>query len=93
MFNKNKLNVTCNIYLYLKYKANSKKGRRMFYELLTGVNDFNSQEKWRNKIRMIQENDWRRFNSSLQKIKEIELKNFHFKITNRILVTFIPTEN
>ena len=65
----------------------------MFYELLTGVNDFNSQEKWRNKIRMIQENDWRRFNSSLQKIKEIELKNFHFKITNRILVTFIPTEN
>ena len=50
-------------------------------------------EKWRNKIRMIQENDWRRFNSSLQKIKEIELKNFHFQITNRILVTFIPSEN
>ena len=42
---------------------------------------------------MIQENDWRRFNSSLQKIEEIELKNFHFQITNRILVTFIPSEN
>lgn len=81
----NKLNVTCNI--YLSYITNSKKGCRLFYEILAGVNDLNSHDKWRNEIGVIQENDWHRYHSSLQKIKEVKLKDFQFKINNRILVT------
>ena len=41
-------------------------------------------EKWRNEIGVIQENDWHRYHSSLKKIKEVKLKNFQFKINNRI---------
>ena len=55
----NKLNVTGNI--YLSFITNSKKGSRIFYDILTGVNDLNSQDKWRNEMEIIQENDWRRY--------------------------------
>ena len=39
-----KQNVVCNI--YLQYLIKSKKGSRIFYDILVGVNEYIPQAKW-----------------------------------------------
>lgn len=81
----NKFNVKCNIYVQQLIK--DKKGCRRFYDIMTGANKFESNNKWVQEIGMINDQELKRYNKVIKFIQEIKLKDFQYKITNKILVT------
>ena len=52
-----KQNVVCNI--YLQYLIKSKKGSRIFYDILVGVNEYIPQAKWQAEMGAIGEEEWK----------------------------------
>lgn len=81
----NKMNVSSNI--YVSYVIKDKKGSRIFYDMLVGINEINLHTKWQAVVGEINDQDWRSYNTYVKKIKEVKLKDFQFKINNKILVT------
>ena len=81
----NKQNVVCNI--YLQYLIKSKKGSRIFYDSLVGVNEFIPQAKWRAEMGAIGEEEWKMYYRTLKLFHETKLRDFQYKINNKILVT------
>ena len=77
--------VTCNVYVthVIKYK----KGSRNIYDLLIGTDEINSHIKWQATLGDITENEWKTYHSYITNIKEIKLRDFQYKINNKILVT------
>ena len=47
------------------------------------------QEKWINEIGYINDQEWNRYNTNINDLSEVTLKDFQFKIDNKILVTKI----
>ena len=81
----NLFNVTCS--LYTKFLINDKKGCRRFYDIMIRANETNIENKWVREIGVINEHDFVNHNRALKDLKEITLKDFQFKISNKILVT------
>ena len=62
----------CNI--YLKKEA--------FYDQLIQVDQIIRQEKWINEMGYINEQEWNRYNTNINDLSEVNLKDFQFKINN-----------
>ena len=45
------------------------------------------QEKWINEMGYINDQEWNRYNTNINDLSEVTLKDFQFKINNKILVT------
>ena len=81
-----KYNVTCNI--YVKYLLKGKRtGCRTFYDQLIQVDQIIRQEKWMNEVGYINDQEWNTYNSVIKDFNEVVLKDFQYKLTNKILVT------
>ena len=80
-----KYNVTCNI--YVQYLLKEKKGCRTFYDQLIQADQITRQEKWINEMGYINDQEWNRYNTNINDLSEVTLKDFQFKINNKILVT------
>ena len=80
-----KYNVQRNCYLGLILK--DKKGSRNIYDKLVPVREQFINERWKTEIGNITEEEQRKVNSNLRYINEIKLRDFQFKINNKILVT------
>ena len=63
------------------------KSSRIFYDIITGVSEVNTHPKWQETLGQINENEWKLYHSSINKVKEVKLKDFQYKINNKILVT------
>ena len=80
-----KQNVVCNI--YIQYLIKSKKGSRIFYDILVGVNEYIPLAKWQTEMGAIGEEEWKMYHRTLKLFHEIKLRDFQYKINNKILVT------
>ena len=81
----NKTNVICNI--YIKKLIQAKKGSRVFYDILVNVKEYIPQNKWQEEIDDISENDWKLYFSNIKHWHEVQIRDFQYKINNKILVT------
>ena len=81
----NRLNVKCNI--YLQFILKDKKGCRRFYNQMCQSKEIELTTKWMQEFGFIDAEEYRNFNKIIKNIKEIKLKDFQFKVTNRMLVT------
>ena len=83
----NKQMVTCNVYVthVIKYKN----GSRNIYDLFVGADEINSHVKWQATLGDTTENEWKTYHSytCITNIKEIKLRDFQYKINNKILMT------
>ena len=80
---KNDVQINC----YIKFILKNKKGCRDIYDTLLPVNETNIPTKWQQERNDITIEEWKTYNKKLSHIKEVKLKDFQFKILNRILVT------
>ena len=89
----NRFNVKSNFYMQQLFK--DKKGCRRIYDIIVGANEFLPQSKWEREIGIITEQQWENYNDLLASIKEIKLKDFQYKIMNKIRVMqlFLYTVN
>ena len=78
-------NVKCNIYVQTLIKDN--KGCRRLYDIMTDANKPSIHNRWLNEVGNISEKQWENYNYVIQSVSEVKLKDFQYKITNRILVT------
>ena len=80
-----KHNVPVNCYVF--YLLRNKKGCRDIYDIILPLNEIIVPVKWQDEIGEIPNHEWEKINKNLHYIKEIKLRDFQFKINNRILVT------
>ena len=80
-----KYNVQINLYLKLILK--DKRGCRAIYDKLIPVREQTANNKWNEEVGPITNEEQRKVNSSLKYINEVKLRDFQFKINNKILVT------
>ena len=80
-----RFNIKCNIYLQQVIK--DKKGCRRFYDIMTSSYKSEVQNKWFQELGFITDNELKTYNTELKYIKEIKLRDFQYKVTNKILVT------
>lgn len=81
----NRYNTCNNPYVVCLIK--DRKGSRRFYDIFLGVNDVNAHSKWQSELGNINKEDWNNYNMVLNDINEIKLRDFQYKINNKILVT------
>ena len=81
----NKHNALCNIYVKKLIKA--KKGSKIFYDTFVGVNEYIPQGKWQAEMGDIRENEWKSYFLNIKQWHEIKLRDFQYKINNKVLVT------
>ena len=78
-------NVQINSYIFCLLRK--RRGCRDIYDKTVSVNETIVPNKWLNEVGDISVEEWKRINRNLHNIKEIKLRDFQFKINNRILVT------
>ena len=61
-----------------------KKGCRRFYDTTVGASELMIVNKWEHEIGYISEEDLLSYNAVIKDLKEIALKDFQFKVTNKI---------
>ena len=81
----NKTNVMCNV--YVQKLIQTKKGSRIFYDVWVNVNEYIPQGKWQAEIGNIRENDWKLYFRNIKHWHEVQIRDFQYKINNKILVT------
>ena len=80
-----RFNVKCNIYVQTLIKDN--KGCRRLYDIMIDANKPIIHNRWLNEVGNISEKQWKNYNHVIQSVSEVKLKDFQYKIRNRILVT------
>ena len=81
----NNFNVKCIVYVKLVLK--DKKGCRWFYDLMKQSKKIELTNKWMQELGFINEEEHTSLNKVIRSIKEIRLKDFQYKVKNKILVT------
>ena len=81
----NAYNTTCSIYIQNLIK--DKKGCRRFYDTMIGAKEMTFFNKWEREIGNISKDDLLSYNLVIKDLKEVALKDFQFKLINKILVT------
>ena len=64
-----------------------KKGSRRIYDIFIKNIRHDVQIRWSRDLGIIQREDWININSTIKEFSEVKLKDFQFKINNKILVT------
>ena len=54
---------------------------------MTHVRKIETENKWIQEVGMIGDQEYEKYNQVIQSVKEIKLKDFQYKTTNKILVT------
>ena len=54
----------------------NKKGSQIFYDIIEKVIQLNVNNKWATEVGDISDNDFRLFNASISKFKEVKLQDF-----------------
>ena len=80
-----KYNVQMNCYIMLIMK--DKKCCRKIYDKIVPVKEQLNKDRWNTELGHITNEEQNKVNSSLKYINEIKLRDFQFKINNKILVT------
>ena len=80
-----KYNVQINCYVF--YLLRIRRGCRDIYDKIVPVNEIIVPKNRINEIGEISAHKWKNYNKNLNNIKEVKLRDFQFKINNRILVT------
>ena len=80
-----KYNVQINCYVF--HLIRKRRGCRDIYDKILPVNEIVIPNKWIDEIGDLQIEEWKKINKNLNYIKEVKLRDFQFKINNRILVT------
>ena len=65
----------------------AEKGSRVFYDTFVGVNEYIPQGKWQAEIGNISENEWKLYFLNIKQWHEVKIRDFQYKINNKILVT------
>lgn len=81
----NRYNVKCNTYVQEILK--DKKGSRRFYDIMSHASRIETENKWTQEIGIITNQEYKQYNKTIQSVKEVKLKDFQYKVTNKILVT------
>lgn len=81
----NRYNVRSNV--YVKYLLKDKKGCKPFYDVFAQTSTFQGNTKWEQEFGNIGDDEWKTHNLVIKSLKEVKLKDFQYKITNKILVT------
>ena len=81
----NRYNVTCST--YVQQLIADKKGCGRFYDIMKAANTFILNNKWEREIAGITEREWTDYFSVIRLLQEVKLKDFQYKVTNKILVT------
>lgn len=81
----NLFNVNCS--LYTQFLIKDKKGCRRFYDIMIRANEITVDNKWVREIGALNEHDFTTYNRTMKDLKEVTLKDFQYKINNKILVT------
>ena len=71
----------------IKILLHDKKGSRKIYDIFIQNIRRDIQSRWARDLGIIQKDDWENINSTLKEFSEMKLKDFQFKINNKILVT------
>ena len=80
-----RFSVKCNVYIQQVLK--DRKGCRRFYDVMTGANKLEPNYKWIQEIGNFSNQELNNYNRVIKSIKEVKLKDFQYKINNKILVT------
>ena len=80
-----KYNVQMNC--YIRQIMKDKKGSRKIYDKIVPVKEQLNKDRWNTELGHITNEEQIKVNSSLKYINEIKLRDFQFKINNKILVT------
>ena len=80
-----RFSVKCNVYIQQVLK--DRKGCRRFYDVMTGANKLEPNYKWIQEIGNFSNQELNDYNRVIKSIKEVKLKDFQYKINNKILVT------
>ena len=80
-----KYDVRCNV--YVQYLLKDKKGCRRMYDVMVPTKSIQESSRWERDIGCITEAEVKAYNSVISTLTEIKLRDFQYKITNRILVT------
>ena len=78
-------NVKTNI--YVEQLLRDKKGCRRMYDIMLSPKCFVHNNKWEPVGININEQSWKKYHSVIKALNEVKLKDFQYKITNKILVT------
>ena len=78
-------NVQINPYIFCLLRK--RRGCRDVYDNIIPVNEILVPNKWLNEVGDISGEEWKNINRNLTYIKDVKLRDFQFKINNRILVT------
>ena len=78
-------NVQINSYIFCLLRK--RRGCRDVYDNIIPVNEILVPNKWLNEVGDISGEEWKNINRNLTYIKDVKLRDFQFKINNRILVT------
>ena len=77
--------VACSI--YTSFLIRDKKGCRRFYDIMVKTDEVSIQNKWLREVGNLNESNFFNYNKVLLDLKEVALKDFQFKVNNKILVT------
>jgi hypothetical protein len=72
---------------YVKVLLKDLKGSKLFYEVISDANKIVTPVKWNNHLGVINEEECKQIYKRLNTIKEVKLKDFQFKLNNKILIT------
>ena len=78
-------NVKTNI--YVQQLLRDKKGCRRMYDIMLSPKCFAHNNKWEPVGINSNEQSWKKYHSVIKALNEVKLKDFQYKITNKILVT------
>ena len=72
---------------HIKILLSDKKGSRSIYDVFIKNTPLEYQNRWARDLGVIQATEWENINATSKEITEVKLKDFQFKINNKILVT------
>ena len=75
------------IICYLKLVMTDTRGSRSIYDKIISVNEIKLPGGWTRDLGVISDKEWKIYNTNLNYMSEIKLKDFQYNINNKILVT------
>ena len=81
------MRTTSHVMFLLELNYRMKRNVEGFYDIMIQATDNTIQNKWERDFGNISQNELQKYNSMIKDLNEVPLKDFQFKIINKILVT------